>query len=109
MSRSGPALRSEADGMWYFQEHPEVAEYFKQAGIFSYCEKLTTFHQQIAETFALSYDGRVAKIGREEFIIDEASIAEYAQDCLGQVVAGSKHLRLQTLSSDPICCRSIKL
>jgi hypothetical protein len=77
MSRSGPALRSEADGMWYFQEHPEVAECFQQVGIFSYCEKLTTFHQQIAETFALSYDGRVAKIGREEFIIDEASIAEY--------------------------------
>jgi hypothetical protein len=77
MSRSGPALRSEADGMWYFEEHPEVAECFKQVGIFSYCEKLTTFHQQIAEAFALSYDGRVAKIGREEFIIDEASIAEY--------------------------------
>jgi hypothetical protein len=77
MSRSGPALRSEADGMWYFEEHPEVAECFKQVGIFSYCEKLTTFHQQIAEAFALSYDGRIAKIGREEFIIDEASIAEY--------------------------------
>jgi hypothetical protein len=77
MSRSGPALRSEADGMWYFEEHPEVAECFKQVGVFSYCEKLTVFHQQIAEAFALSYDGRVAKIGREEFIIDEASIAEY--------------------------------
>jgi hypothetical protein len=77
MSKSGPALRSEADGMWYFEEHPEVAECFKQVGIFSYCEKLTTFHQQIAEAFSLSYDGRIAKIGREEFIIDEASIAEY--------------------------------
>jgi hypothetical protein len=77
MSRSGPALRSEVDGMWYFQEHPEVAECFKQVGIFSYCERLTTFHQQIAEAFALSYDGRIAKIGREQFIIDEASIAEY--------------------------------
>jgi hypothetical protein len=77
MSISGPALRSEVDGMWYFEEHPEVAECFKQVGIFSYCEKLTTFHQQIAEAFALSYDGRIGKIGREEFIIDEASIAEY--------------------------------
>jgi hypothetical protein len=77
MSRSGPALRSEVDGFWYFEEHPEVAECFKQVGIFSYCEKLTTFHQQVAETFALSYDGRVAKVGKEEFIIDEASIAEY--------------------------------
>jgi hypothetical protein len=48
MSRSGPALRSEADGSGTFEEHPEVAECFKQVGIFSYCEKLTTFHQQIA-------------------------------------------------------------
>jgi hypothetical protein len=77
MSKVTPALRSEVDGMWYFEEHPEVAECFKQVGVFTYCEKLSTFHQQIAETFALSYDGRVAKIGKEEFIIDEASIAEY--------------------------------
>jgi hypothetical protein len=77
MSRSGPALRSEADGFWYFEEHPEVAEYFKQVGVFSYCERLTTFHQQVAEDFALSFDGRIAKVGREEFMIDEASISEY--------------------------------
>jgi hypothetical protein len=77
MSKVSPALRSEADGMWYFEEHPEVAECFKQVGVFSYCEKLTVFHQQIAEAFSLSYDGRVVKIGKEEFIIDEASIAEY--------------------------------
>jgi hypothetical protein len=30
----------------------------------------------VAETFALSYDGRIAKVGREEIIIDEASIVE---------------------------------
>jgi hypothetical protein len=77
MSKVTPALRSEVDGMWYFEEHPEVAECFKQVGVFSYCEKLTVFHQQVAEAFALSYDGRVARIGKEEFFIDEASIAEY--------------------------------
>jgi hypothetical protein len=77
MEKASPALRSEVDGMWYFEEHPEVAECFKQVGVFSYCEKLTVFHQQVAEAFSLSYDGRVAKIGREEFFIDEASIAEY--------------------------------
>ena len=77
MSKVTPALRSEVDGMWYFEEHPEVEECFKQVGVFTYCEKLSTFHQKIAETFALSYDGRVAKIGKEVFIIDEASIAEY--------------------------------
>jgi hypothetical protein len=77
MSKVSPALRSEVDGMWYFEDHPEVAECFKQVGVFTYCEKLTTFHQQVAEAFSLSYDGRIARIGREEFIIDEASIAEY--------------------------------
>jgi hypothetical protein len=77
MSKVSPALRSEVDGMWYFEEHPKVAECFKQVGIFSYCEKLTIFHQQVSEAFSLSYDGRIAKIGRVEFIIDEAAIAEY--------------------------------
>jgi hypothetical protein len=74
MSKAGPALRSEVDGIWYLDAHPEVAACFRQTGVFSYCEKLTTFHQQAAETFALSYDGRIAKIGREEIIIDEATI-----------------------------------
>jgi hypothetical protein len=77
MSKVSPALRSEVDGMWYFEDHPEVAKCFKQVGVFTYYEKLTTFHQQVAEAFSLSYDGRIAKIGREEFIIDEAAIAEY--------------------------------
>ena len=63
--------------MWYFEAHPEVAECFRQTGVFTYCEKLTTFHQQVAEAFSLSYDGRIAKIGREEIIIDEAAITEY--------------------------------
>jgi hypothetical protein len=77
MPKAGPVLRSEVDGVWYLEAHPEVAEFFKQAGVFSYCEKLTNFHQQVAESFAISYDGRSAKIGKEEFIIDEAAIAEY--------------------------------
>jgi hypothetical protein len=77
MAKSGPALRAEVDGVWYLEAHPEVAEHFKQAGVFTYCEKLTSFHQQLADSFALAYDGRSAKIGKEEFIIDEASIAEF--------------------------------
>jgi hypothetical protein len=31
----------------------------------------------VVEAFSLSYDGRIAKIGREEIIIDEAAIVEY--------------------------------
>jgi hypothetical protein len=37
---------------------------------------LENFHQQLSEAFALSYDGRRATIGNEEFIVDKASIAE---------------------------------
>jgi hypothetical protein len=58
------------------EAHPEVADFFKQVGCFSYCEKLENFHQQLSEAFSLSYDGRRATIGKEEFIVDEASIAE---------------------------------
>ena len=77
MPKAGPVLRSEVDGVWYLEAHLEVAKFFKQAGVFSYCEKLTNFHQQVVESFAISYDGRSAKIGKDEFIIDEPAIVEY--------------------------------
>ena len=53
-----------------------MAQFFRQTGIFTYCEKLDTFHQQVAEAFVVSFDGRTTKIGKEEFIIDEATIHE---------------------------------
>ena len=37
---------------------------------------MENFHPQLSEAFALSYDGRRDTIGKEEFIVDEASIAE---------------------------------
>jgi hypothetical protein len=54
-----------------------VADFFQQVGCFTYCEKLQSFHQQVSQVFYLSYDGRKAIIGKEEFIVDEASIAEF--------------------------------
>jgi hypothetical protein len=77
MSKAGPSLRSEVDGVWYLEAHSEVAEFFKQTRVFAYCEKLTKFHQQVAKSFVISYDGRTAKVGKEEIIIDETAIAEY--------------------------------
>ena len=65
MTRTMPALRSELEGVKYLESHPTVAQFFKQTCVFSYCEKLDAFHQQIAEAFAVSFDGRTAKIGRE--------------------------------------------
>jgi (2Fe-2S) ferredoxin len=45
MTKAGPTLRSEVDGVWYLEAHPEVAEFFRQTGVFAYYEKLTIFHQ----------------------------------------------------------------
>ena len=77
MSKAGSVLRAELDGVWYLEAHLEVAEFFKQAGVYAYCEKLADFHQQVSETFAISYDGRVATMGKEEFVVDEAAIVEF--------------------------------
>jgi len=76
MAKTNLPLRAELDGVWYLDAHPQVAEHFKTAGVYRYCEKLTSFHRQIAEIFAQGYNGRTVKIGPEEFHIDEAAIAE---------------------------------
>jgi len=76
MAKTGLPLRTELDGVWYLESHPQVAEYFKTAQVFDYCEKLTSFNQPLAEAFALSYNGKTVKFGREEFHVDEAAIAE---------------------------------
>jgi hypothetical protein len=76
MPKAGPTLRSELDGTWYLEAHPEVVEFFKLVGVFSYCEKLEDFHQQLLEAFSLSYDGRRVVIGKDEFVVDEEAITE---------------------------------
>ena len=77
MAKSSLALRTELDGLWYLKSHPQVSEFFKLSGVYAYCEKLTSFHQQIAESFSQGYNGKTIKIGKEEFFIDEAAIADY--------------------------------
>ena len=76
MEKTNLPLRTELYGVWYLESHPQVAEFFKTAQVFDYCEKLTSFNQPLAEAFALSYNGRIVKFGREEFHVDEAAIAE---------------------------------
>jgi hypothetical protein len=49
---------------------------FKDAGCYNFCKKLERFHQQVAEAFALNFDGKKAIIDQDEFEIDEALIAE---------------------------------
>ena len=76
MAKTNLPLRTELDGIWYLESHPQVAEFFKTAQVFEYCERLTSFNQPLAEAFAQSYNGRIVKFGREEFHVDEAAIAE---------------------------------
>jgi len=76
MTKTSLPLRTELDGVWYLDAHPQVAEHFRAAGVYRYCEKLTSFHRQIAEIFAQGYNGRTVTIGPEEFHIDEAAIVE---------------------------------
>ena len=63
----------------YLESHPEVCQFFKDAGCYRFCEKIKGSHQQVAESFALSFDGSKALIGIEEFQVDEALIVEVAE------------------------------
>ena len=77
MLKAGPVLSAELDGIWYLEALPEVADFFKQTGVYAYCEKLAYFHQQVSETFSISYDGRAGTVGKEEFVVDEVAITEF--------------------------------
>ena len=79
MKKGATTLRKELNDIGYLKAHPEVCQMFKNAGCFNFCKKLDSFHQQVAEAFALSFDGKKACIGQDEFQIDEALIAEVTE------------------------------
>jgi hypothetical protein len=76
MRRGETALRKEPNDICYLESHLEVSQLFKDAGCYKFCEKLQISHQQIAEAFSPSFDGRKVVIGQDEFIVDEDLIAE---------------------------------
>ena len=77
MKKGGrPALRQELGDIGYLESHPKVCQVFKDSGCYRFCEKIQGSHQQVAEAFALFFDGSKALIGREEFQVDEALITE---------------------------------
>ena len=79
MKRGGPSLRKELGDISFLESHPEVCQLFKDANCYRFCEKIQVFHQKVAEAFALTFDGTKAVIGREEFQVDDALIAEVAE------------------------------
>ena len=80
MKKGGrPSLRQELGDISYLKSHPEVLWFFKDVGCYRFYEKIQGSHQQVAKAFALSFDDSKAFIGREEFQVDEALIAEVAE------------------------------
>ena len=76
MKKGGPALRKELGDINYLESHPEVCQFFKDAGCYKFGEKIQGSHQQVAEAFAPSFDGSKELIGKEEFLLDETLIVE---------------------------------
>ena len=72
----GPALRKELGDIGYLESHPKVCQLFKDLGYYRFYEKIQGSHQQVVESFALSFDASKAVIAREEFQVDEAMIAQ---------------------------------
>ena len=70
----GPALRKELGDIGYLESHLEVCQLFKDSACYRFCENIQRSHKQVAEAFALTFDGSKAVIGREEFQVDEALI-----------------------------------
>ena len=79
MKKGGSTLRKELDNISYLESHPEVCRLFRDAGCYNFCKKLLSSHQQVAETFALNFDGRKVVIDRDEFEVDEALIVEVTE------------------------------
>ena len=76
MNKGGPALRQELGDISYLESHPEVCQFFKDAGYYRFCEKIQGSHQQVAKAFYLSFDGSKSLIGKEELLVEETLIAE---------------------------------
>ena len=79
MKKGGPTLRKELDDISYLESYLKVGQLFRDAGRYNFCKKLQSSHQQVAEAFALTFDGRKAVIGQDEFQVDEALIAEVTE------------------------------
>ena len=77
--KRGPTLRQELGDIGYLESHPKVFQFFKDAACYRFSKKIQGSHQQVADAFALSFDGLKALIGKEELHVDEAIIAQVAK------------------------------
>jgi hypothetical protein len=74
--RSGLPLMKDLDSIQYLQSHPNIHQYFSDAGCLTYVEMLQEgYHQGITEAFEKSYDGNKATVFPLQIQVDEATIA----------------------------------
>jgi len=74
--QGGLLLRKDLYNLSFLQSYPEVQKRFSDAGCMTYVERLQEgYHQETAEIFSKSYDGRKDTVASLELIVDEASIA----------------------------------
>jgi hypothetical protein len=67
MKRGEHALKKELDDISYLELHPDVCHLFNNIGCYKFCENIQGSHQQVAEDFSLTFDGKKAVIGQDEF------------------------------------------
>ena len=79
MKRGGPSLRKELGDVGYLESHLEVCQLFKDSSYYRFYKKIQGSHQQVVEYFDLTFDGSKVVIGREEFHVDQALIAEVTE------------------------------
>ena len=79
MKKRRPSLKQELGDISYLEAHPEVYNFFKDAGCYRFYENIQGSHQQVAEAFSLSFDVSKEVIGKEEFLIDETLIIEVTE------------------------------
>ena len=79
MNKGGLALKKELGDISYLGSHPEFCQFFKDVVCYKFCEKIQGSHQQVAEEFALSFDGSKELIGKEEFLVYETLIVEVTE------------------------------
>jgi hypothetical protein len=79
MKKGTSTLRKDLNNIGYLESHPEVCQMFKDARCYNFCKKLQSFHQQVAEAFAINFNGKKEIIGWDEFKIDESLIAKVTE------------------------------
>ena len=72
----GMICRLEPDNTQWILQFPRSAQLMRNAGWFSFCEKLQGYHKQVTMSFIKNYKDGVAQLKSLKIMVNEESIAE---------------------------------